>query len=892
MSWFDGFVHRVRTILDPRGYERELSAEIQHHLDLESMQSRDADQARRRFGNRTYYMEETRRMTWLATLDAVQQDARFAWRSLRRNPSVTMLIIVTLSLGIGVNSATFTLLDRIFLRPPLGVADPGAVHRIWLRYPDHTGERPEYVPSMTYPMYRVIRQTWSDPSGVAVFYPNGDYHIGGTRRGARVDGVFATANYWRVLGVRPQLGRFYTADEDRPGAGAPVIVLSDHLWRTQFGHDSTVLGRRLTLDDQHFTVIGIAPPGFTGTDLRPADAWMPLGATPQPTWMKEPLLSSDAMFVFQLVARAAPNENLAFLDRRATTALRAFSRAAPRPGGDTLAAVTTGPIVFARGPGEQDQSNIISTRLSAVALIVLIIAAANVVNLLLARATRRRREIAVRMALGIGRWRLVRMLTTETLLLALIAAAISILAAWWGGTLLRALLLSDVHFIDTPVDGRVIAFTFMIAILAGTVAGAIPALQASTPDLTHALKEGVREGAYNRSRLRAALLVTQTALSVVLLVGAALFVESLRNVRAANVGYDAPRVIVGNVSFDPGHNPSIAVEAARMEQLARRLEQMPGIQAVARTLNVPTEGYSYTRLWVGTDSVLDPKGGYPVMNVVTQNFFAATGLRLLQGRTLTDLRGAVPQVVINEAMARQLFPRRNAIGSCLRFDGVTGTCYTITGIVETTMLRDVTEQPAPQFYLPMSNLPKSVEKDWKNGTVLLARVSPEAASRAAAAMMQSIRSAFPDGYANVRLLSEVFAPQYRPWKVGATLFTGLSILALVVAVVGIYSTVSYSVTQRTHEFGVRIALGARIGDVLRLVFGEGMRTVVIGVVLGIVLALAAGRLLASLLFGVGPSDPLVMCIVSVVLLVTAAAATLIPAWRGSRVDPMIALRSE
>lgn len=891
MSWFDGFVHRLRTIIDPRGYERELTAEMQHHLELESMQSRDADQARRRFGNRTYYLEETRQMTWLAMLDAVQQDARFAWRSLRRNPSITILIIVTLSLGIGVNSATFTLLDRIFLRPPPGVTDPADVRRIWIHFP-HAAGRPDYVPSMTYPMYRVIRQAWSDTSALALYHPISGYHIGGTRRGAQVDALFTTANYWGVLRVRPQLGRFYTADEDRPGAGAPVIVLSDHLWRTQFGHDSAVLGRRLKLDDQYYTVIGVAPAGFAGTDLRPADAWMPSAAIPQPSWMKEPLLSSDAMFVFQAVARAAPNENLAAFDQRATSALRAFNRAASRPGGDTLVSVTTGSIIFARGPGEQDQSNVISTRLSAVALIVLIIAAANVVNLLLARATRRRREIAVRMALGIGRWRLVRMLTAETVLLALIAAAISVAVARWGGTLLRALLLADVHFLDTPVDGRVVAFTFVVAIVAGTVAGVIPALQASNPDLTHALKDGVREGTYSRSRLRTALLVTQTALSVVLLVGAALFVESLRNVRAANIGYDAPSVIVGSVSFDAGQDPPTPVEAARMSDVAQRLAQVPGVQAVARTLNVPTEGMSYTTLWVGTDSILNPKGRYPVVNVVTQSFFAATGLRMDRGHGFSELPGAPPQAVVNEAMAQQLFPGRQAIGSCLRFEGPASTCYTITGVVETTTLREVTEQPAPQYYLPMSNLPKSLAAQWSNGTVLVARVSPQAATRVAAAMTQSIRSVFPGAYPDVRFLSEVFAPQYRPWRVGATLFTGLSMLALIVAIVGIYSTVSYMVGQRTHEFGVRLALGARLGDVLRLVLGEGMRVVLIGVIVGIALAIAAGHLVAALLYGIAPTNAGVIAVASIMLFTVATVATLIPAWRAARVDPMTALRSE
>lgn len=905
MSWLDGFVHRVRTVLEARAYERELRAEMQHHLDLEAMQLHDADRARRRFGNRTYYTEETRRMTWLAMLDTLEHDARFAWRSAKRNPGFTLLIVVTLSLGIGVNSATFSLLDRIYLRPPAGVHDPATVHRIWFRTRLQSGE--QYVPSMTYPMFPVIRRLWSDSTMLALGYEVTDYHLGGTLRGARVDALFATANYWRVLGVEPQLGRFFSADEDRIGSGAHVAVLSDHLWRTQFGADAGIVGKSVKLDEERYTVIGIAPSGFIGADdLRPVDAWLPLATVPQPAWMKAPVLSSNSMYVFEALARSKPNDNLNAFALRATQAIRDFNRsigcgAAPHNApschageyADTSMSVAAGPLIFARGPGQQDQANVISTRLSAVALIVLIIAASNVVNLLLARATRRRREMAVRMALGVGRWRLVRLLAMETLILALLAAVVSVIAAYWGGALLRTLLLPRVRFLGPAVDHRVIAFTFSIAVLGGAIAGIIPALQASTPDLTRALKDGAREGGATRSRLRSALVVMQTALSVLLLVGAALFIQSLRTVRALDIGFDPPTVIVGTVDFDPGHAPPAPVQAAQMADVGQALQNIPGVHAVARTLNVPLGAYSFTRLWVDRDSTFNIKPEYPALNVVTRDFFPATGVRILRGRAFTDVSGAAPEVVINDAMARQVFPGVDPIGRCLRFDGASGACYAIVGIAQTARMRDITESPVPQYYLPMSNLPKSLHQgNWSDGTVLLVRAEPTATARALASMARALRSAFPTGYTEVRRLSDVFEPQYRPWRVGATLFTALSILALIVAIVGIYSTVSYSVSQRTHEFGIRIALGARIEDVLQLVLGEGLRTVLVGVVLGIALALAGGRLIASLLYGVAPNNPFVMTSVAIVLFVTAAAATLLPAWRAGRLDPMIALRSD
>jgi predicted permease len=827
-------------------------------------------------------------MTWLGALDLLEQDARFAWRSLKRNPGVTALIVVTFTLGIGVNSATFSLLDRIYLRPPVGVSAPQSLRRVWVSMNFEGGR--QFTPSLSGPLYKVIRRAWGDSNRVALYAHPNPANLGGTRRGREVQQILASSTYWSILGLKPQVGRFYTAEEDRTAPGARVAVLSDQFWRAQFGGDSGVIGKSIRLDAARYTIVGVAPTGFVGDNaLEPADVWLPL-TTYQPAWMKEPILESNSMYIFQAIARAGPNDNLEAFDQRATQAVQAFYRGLKNDY-DTAMTVATGPIILARGPGQQQQEHLISTRLSAVALIVFIIAASNVINLLLARATRRRREIAVRLALGVGRWRLVRMLTGETLLLAVIAAVASVLAAWWGGTVLRSLLLPNVRFTDSAIDLRVVVFTFAIAVLVGLFAGAVPALQASSPDLTRALKEGAREGTVQSSRLRSTLVVTQASLSVVLLVGAALFVQSLRNIRAVNIGYDAPRTVVGDVYFDAGQSPPSAVQGAHAAEVVQRIEHAPGVLAVARTTNVPIWGFNITTIWIGADSTFPVKKTYPTLNVVTRNFFAATGLRLLRGSNFVEDRGAPPQVVINEAMAQQQWPGADPLGQCIRFDGRMSTCYRVVGIVETSRRSNIIEDPVPQYYVPMANLPKSLQ-DWSNGTVLLVRAAPDAAPRVEAMLTQAIKATFPGGYADVRLLSDVIERQYRPWRVGAALFTGFGVLALIVAIVGIYSTVSYGVSQRTHEFGVRIALGARLADVLRLVLGEGLATVMLGVVIGIALAIAAGRLVATLLYGVAPTDPLVMISVSLTLLVVAAAATLVPALRAGRLDPMRALRAE
>jgi predicted permease len=600
------------------------------------------------------------------------------------------------------------------------------------------------------------------------------------------------------------------------------------------------------------------------------------------------------MYVFQAIARSAPNEDIGAFGRRATQTLRNAMRAVADKGGDSLVTVATGAIIYARGPGEQRQENLISTRLGAVALIVLIIAAANVINLLLARATRRRREIAVRLALGAGRWRLVRMLTAETLLLALIAATAAVLTAWWGGATLRALLLPDVRFLGGAMDTRIVLFTFALATLAGLIAGVVPALQASNPVLTRALKEGSRDGITHRSRLRSALVITQAALSIVLLAGAALFVESLRNVQRVDIGYDPSRTVVARVDFDAGQSPPLAVQAAQVGAVAERLRNAPGIQAVARANVAPMRGYSVSRIWIGNDTSLRKKKSYPILNSVSGEFFAATGLKLLRGSVFDDVPGAPAQVVINQAMAEQQWPNEDPMGQCIRFAGLTSRCYAVVGIVETARRDAIIEDPVPQYYLSAANVPPALRDEFGFGhpTVLVVRAAPGSDARVAAELTNALRTAFPYGYPDVELLRTTIDSQYRPWRVGAALFTGMGALAFIVAILGIYSTMSYGVSQRTHEFGVRVAVGAGLADILSLVVGEGLRVVVAGVVLGAALAIAAGRLIAALLYDIAPSNPLVLASVSALVIGAALVATLIPASRAARVDPMTALRAD
>jgi predicted permease len=825
-------------------------------------------------------------MTWFGALDVLRQDVRYAWRSIARTPGFALLVVVTFTLGFGVNAAAFTVLDTLFLRPPAGTTRPSELRRIWQAFPDERGV-PRFGQSVNGPQYRVLAELAGPRVPVALYTREDNYRLGASLRGPTVDVVFTTANYFPVLGVRPALGRFYTRDEDSAGNAAPVVVLSHRLWQSQFAGDPGIVGTTIRLDGKTYTVIGVAPKSFSGVDLEASDLWIPMSAIPQPEWMREPLLDSPRMYRFRAFARVPEGFDVRSFERRASLPLRELRRQDPTPGPDTLASIAMAPIVFARGPGEPAQESLISTRLAGVAAIVLLIACANVVNLLLARAVRRRREIAVRLALGVSRARLASFLTTETLLLALLAGAASLLAAWWAGGLLRTMLIPEAGPMSA-LDARVASFTLGVAVLAGLVAGMVPALQASKPDLAQSLKAGARDGGTHRSRLRNGLVMTQAALSVVLLVGAALFVRSLRNVEGLDIGYDADRLIYGSVEFEKGQAPPDAVVAATIAEIGSRLASRPGIESVARAAMPPMSGFAFGLLLTDGDTVGSSSNGAPTYLVTSANYFATVGMRFLSGSTFDDRPGATRAVVVNDAMAKRVWPGRDPIGRCVQLGARTNPCYTVVGIVETARRDALIEEAKQQYFFSLANPP---EDGW-DARHLIVRAREASAVAAQRELASALRAAFPAGLPSVQTMVEQLEPQYRPWRLGATLFSAFGLLALAVALVGIYSTLSYSVSQRTHEFGVRVALGARVGDVLKQVVREGLSVVSAGVVAGIVLALAGGRLVAALLYGVEPTDARAMVLASCALLFVAVVAAFMPAWRAARVDPNIALRAD
>ena len=538
--------------------------------------------------------DRERAMRRANTLDEMRQDLVYAFRALRHNRGFTATVILTLALGLGVNMAMFSFLDVVFLRPPAGVLAPDGVRRVWtqLTARNASGETTQqYWSGFSHPQFAAIQSSVRDRVATALYSFPEDRWVGRGEGQAKARVSNATAAYFELLGARTARGRFYTADEDRLGAAANVVVVSHAYWRDQLGADPGAVGKDIFIASRPYTLIGVAAEGFTGVELDRTELWLPMGLGPGyggAQWWRNHNVNG-----FQMVVRPVDAIGHAALAQRVAAALR--TPEAVRSPADTVHVVRLGSIIRAQGPGDQGKEVTIAIRLAGVTLIVLLIAGANVINLLLARAVRRRREIAVRLAMGISRSRLARLLLTESVLLAVMAAAAAVLAAYWGGELLRRLLMPEVKWAEgaSTAHWRVIALALATGLGAGVLAGLLPALQSVKLNLVTALKAG-RGGADHpgQSRTSTILVVAQAALSVVLLVGAGLFVSSLNNVRGLRTGYDAGRIVYAGVQFDIADSVRDARFPGMLRDLAVRLRSAPGVEEVALTRMAPTRGFS------------------------------------------------------------------------------------------------------------------------------------------------------------------------------------------------------------------------------------------------------------------------------------------------------------
>jgi predicted permease len=833
----------------------------------------------------------------------VHNDIRYALRSMRRSPSFTAIAVLCMALGIGATSTIFGIVDTLYFRPPAGVGDPGAIVRPYIARRTATFDTgPTGSPRVSYPEYVALRDNARSLSGLAAFDPVA-LSIGRGVSTERADGLLVSGNFFSVLEVQPALGRFFVSEEDA-GPGSPAaVVISYKYWQGHFGGDSTVIGKSIRIEGEPYPIVGIAPAGFHGIDAGSVDIWMPVSRLTRgaPTnWRTDPY-----QIWIWTVGRLAPGVT----HEQATADLQRIirnvaKRVPPMPGVagglglDAKARLTLGPIFAARGPRPSEQATI-ARWLALAAVLVLAIACANTANLLLARAATRRKEIAIRLALGAGRWRLTRALLTESVLLAGLGAVGGLVVAFWGTRLVPTVGLPPLHFF---AQGRVLVFAVSAAVICGILFGLAPALGASRTALTGAMKEGAREGSDQRSRLRSGLMVAQVALAVLLLTGAGLFVHSLRNVQAIDPGFDLAHLMNAYVDLH-GAGYTSAEAAAFYDRAAERLRAVPGVAEVTVNGLPPLAGdvtiMRYTipgrdvsaRGVATADAGSTHGGGTPAAYVtpatyfVGAHYFSTIGTPMRQGRDFTanDRRGRQPVTIVNEAFAKRTWPNETALGKCI---DIGGTCYTVIGVAANAKYRDLKESQRAVFFLPIAQRPPGQFR------MLLIRTAgdPSTVVPSVRRVLQSMDDKL--SYAQVETLVDRLRPDLQPRRLGASMFSAFGLLALVLAAIGLYGVVSYSVAQRTREVGIRMALGAQRGDVLSLVVRQGAVLTIIGLVLGLAAALGTTHLVTHLLFGVSATDPVTFVGVCVVLAAVAALASYLPARRATRVDPIIALRSE
>jgi predicted permease len=810
--------------------------------------------------------------------DALRRDLRYAVRMLARSPGFTAAAIVSLALGIGANVTIFTWARGVLLDPLPGTAHPARLVKFLESDPDR-----EFV-SLSYPDYRDYRDRASKLAGFLVLRPV-TASLANDGRNERVFAQLVSGNFFEVLGVRPAAGRLLMPDDDRTPLGHPVVVLSETFWRRRFGGDPSLVGRTIVLNTRAYTVIGVAQAGFYGVGTALAyDAWVPMAMQEhfEPggnrleargnRWLegwgrlRDGASREEAEAELGAISRQLAVEHGLEPGTRVPRLFPAWR--APRSGAAIL-----GPVLLVLG---------------AVASLVLLLACANLAGLLLARGVARRREIAIRLAVGARGRDLLRQLLVESVLLALLGGVAGLVVAAWGTNLLTAWIPPSGLPIDlrAHVDLGAVGFALALSVVTGLLFGLAPARQAVRGDVAHVLREeaGAVAGG-GRARMRAVIVGGQVALCLVLLVAAGLFLRTLHVIGAFDVGFNPKGVLLASFElFTSGYEPDRGLALYR--ELLVRTERLPGVEGASLVRRPPLGFGGAADSTVEVDGYAAPANqpAWGYYNNVGPRYFAMIGTLVVRGRDFTpqDDAGAPRVVIVNETMARRYWPERDAVGGQLRFGA---DWLTVVGVAKDATYRDLGERPAPWFFLPILQW-------YRSDATLVVRTAGD--PLALAAPVQELARGLDPNLAlfNVRTLeAHIGAADVRQRVAGQVL--GLfGLIGLVIACVGVYGLVAFSVAQRTREIGVRVAMGARPADVLRLVLGQGARLVSIGAGIGLAFAFVLALALRSLLFGVAPWDPVTYIAVTVFLLVVALAASFVPARRATRVDPVVALRCE
>jgi len=807
-------------------------------------------------------------------MNGIVQDVRYGVRMLLRSPGLTAAAILGLALGIGANTAIFSVVDAVLLRPlPYPDADRLlSVHQVWATSPD------EHDVLSTDDVVALREGAAAFMQAAAYFSPAGGFAITGGGEPEQVRGTTVTAELFDALGTRPALGRAFLPGDDSLGA-EPVVVLSHALWQRRFGGDPQVVGRLLTVDSRPHTVVGVMPKGFRFPRDGVADLW--------PIFRPE-RSSSRPPYYIRTVARLRPGVRPADVQGALQSITRQIKEQFPDSPADWR--LDAAPL---KGELVGDVRPALLVLLGAVAL-VLLIATANIANLLMARATARRQEMAIRAALGAGRARLVRQLLTESLMLAGAGGLFGILLSHWGSDLLVRLGPSDLPRLhEVGIDLRVLLYTATVTILSGILFGLAPAVGVSRPGLASKLHTGARGTTDHAGRrLRSLLVVTEFALAVMLLCGAGLLIRSFLRLQQVSPGFDAGGILTASVSLPQARYPDEAARSAFFREVVERAGSLPGVQAAAISMALPPDLLVMTNPYTVEGRPLPPGRNPPAVAqlLIGGDYFRVLGVPLLRGRAFTDAdTAAAPQVIIiNQTMAATQFPGEDPIGRRIQLGDPDpqSPWVTIVGVVGDVKYTGLDSAPEPTMYTPYE------QNLWWPTMYLVMRssVDPAGLAQAVRAQVAALDPLLP--MAQVRTMDELLGRSVAEPRFRTTLLGIFAAVALLLATVGIYGVVSYTVGQRTQEFGIRMALGARRQDVLALVLGQGMVLAGIGVAIGLVASLALNRVLAGILFGVSPTDLVTFCAVPLVMVAAALLACYVPARRATRVDPMVALRSQ
>jgi predicted permease len=878
--------------LGRRQADRELEEEIRSHIELETQENVEdgmsQEEARlaalRTFGNVALAKEDSRMIWGFRSIETIWLDLRFGLRRMAKSPAFTTVAILSLALGIGANTAIFSLVNTILLRP-LPVAHPEQLVSVFPVSKDAT------VQAFSYPDYKDFRDRNEVLSGLYVtrFAPMSLSHDGNNER---IWGYLVSGNYFDVLGIEAAKGRTFLPEEDQTPLSHPVAVISYGCWQRRFGADPSVIGKDIILNGHTFNVVGITPEGFNGTEIAyTPEIWVPMMMQEwiEPGYLKW-LDRRDTQNIFA-TGRLKPGVSMAQAEASLNILAEQIGKEYPETNeGQTVMLTPPGLIhPMLRGP-------VIGFTWILMALVglVLLIACTNLANLLLARATERRREIAVRLALGASRLRLLRQLLTENVLLSVIGGALGFLLAVWIASLIKA-FRPPIDFpltINLEIDARVFGFTLLASLLTGLFFGLMPALQATKPDLVPALKDSTSAGAFRRSRLRNALVIAQIALSLIILIAAGLVVRTLLYLQTMSPGFNPENAITMSVDVGlQGYDKPRGRQFYR--QLFERVQSLPGVKSMSMADFIPLSlNYNSYNIYVEGEAPVRGANVPSSMDAfVWLNYFSTMNIPLVAGRDFSesDTEESPKVAIVNETFARRFFPGPNpvesAVGKRVSTKGPEGPFVQIVGVAKDGKYFSIGETPRPFIYFSML-------QSYTPGAILLVRTSSDPKS-----MIPSIRNEVQklDGALpiyDVKTMTEHMAISLFPARVAATLLGGFGLLALILAAIGVYGVMSYTVAQRTREIGIRIALGARPLDVLRLVVQQGMILAGAGILIGLGVSLGLTRLLSSLLYGVSSTDAITYLGISFLLTIVVLLACYLPARRATKVDPMVALRYE